>query len=199
MSGKTAEVQAPRPVLVYLYGPPAAGKLTIGERVSELTGFRLFHNHLTVNAIREVFDFGTAPFTELVHRVRLDVFATAMRAGISLIFTNNSAWGGPNGHERFQSFAEEAAQVVEVAGGITMFVRVTAPLEVLENRLDTDSRRAHGKLLDVVRLRELVSGLDEPQVRATDFVVDTVALSVEEGARAVAIAAQSAGTGSRSG
>ena len=32
------------PLLVYLYGPPAAGKLTIAEKVRALTGFRLFHN-----------------------------------------------------------------------------------------------------------------------------------------------------------
>ncbi len=30
------------PLLVYLYGPPAAGKLTIAEKVRDLTGFRLF-------------------------------------------------------------------------------------------------------------------------------------------------------------
>lgn len=50
-----------RATLVYLYGPPASGKLTIAGPLSELTGMPLFHNHLTVNALRPVFAFGSPP------------------------------------------------------------------------------------------------------------------------------------------
>jgi chloramphenicol 3-O-phosphotransferase len=180
-------------LLVYLYGPPAAGKLTIAEKVRDLTGFGLFHNHLTVNVLREVFDFGSPPFVELLHRVRLDVFATAMRAGVSVIFTNNSAWGGPDGRERFEAFADEAARVVASAGGMPLFVRVTAPLEVLEGRLTDPSRRAHGKLVDVARLRELVAGMDDPRGGADDLTIDTSEVTVAEAAQAIAAAAESTG------
>ena len=31
------------PTLIYLYGPPAAGKLTVAERLSALTGWAIFH------------------------------------------------------------------------------------------------------------------------------------------------------------
>jgi hypothetical protein len=108
------------PTLVYLYGPPAAGKLTIAESLAQLTGFRLFHNHLSVNAISSVFPFGTEPYVYVLHRLRLDVFETATRAGISMIFTNNSAWGEPNARGRFAAFAGEAARVVERGGGRTV-------------------------------------------------------------------------------
>jgi len=87
--------------LVYLYdGPPAAGKLTIAERLAELTGSRLFHDHLTVNAIAPGFEFASPAFTEVLHRLRLDVFATAARTGVDLIFTNNSAWSGQDARTR---------------------------------------------------------------------------------------------------
>ncbi len=33
--------------LVFLYGPPGVGKLTVGNALSALTGYKLFHNHLT--------------------------------------------------------------------------------------------------------------------------------------------------------
>lgn len=180
------------PLLVYLYGPPAAGKLTIAEKLRDLTGFRLFHNHLTINAICEVFDFGSPPFIELLHRMRLDVFATAMQAGVDLIFTNNSAWGAPDGSKRFEAFTYEAAHVVESAGGVALFVRVTAPLDVLESRVGNESRRAHGKLADVARLRELVAGMQEPQLRASDLTVDTAELTADEAAQVIASAARSA-------
>lgn len=179
------------PLLVYIYGPPAAGKLTIAEKVRDLTGFRLFHNHLTVNALREVFDFGSPPFVEVLHRVRLDVFATAMRAGVSIIFTNSSAWGGNGGPKRFEAFAGEAARVAESAGGVPLFVRVTAPLDVLESRLANESRRSHGKLTDVARLRELVANMDDPRAGAGDLTIDTSEVSADDAARDIAVAAGS--------
>jgi hypothetical protein len=180
-------MQAVGPVLVYLYGPPAAGKLTIAEHVRDLTGFRLFHNHLTVNAIREVFDFGTPPFTELVHRIRLDVFATAMRAHTSLIFTNNSAWSGEDGSTRFRTFATQAAAVIDEAGGKTLFVQLTAPADVLESRLANPSRQAHGKLVRIPRLRELMAGFDDAPLAAPwQLSIDTSKVAPLEAAQQVA-------------
>ena len=44
--------------LVVLYGPPGVGKLTVGTELSELTGFKLFHNHLTVNLVTSVIHSG---------------------------------------------------------------------------------------------------------------------------------------------
>ena len=95
------------PTLVYLYGPPAVGKLTVATELQHRTSFRLFHNHLSVNAIRSVFDFGTVPFNDVIHRIRLDVFETAARNGIDVIFTNNSVWAVPDGRSLFAAFAQD--------------------------------------------------------------------------------------------
>jgi hypothetical protein len=48
--------------LIFLHGPAAVGKLTVARELAHLTGFGLFHNHLTVDALTAVFDFGTEPF-----------------------------------------------------------------------------------------------------------------------------------------
>ena len=37
------------PNLVVLFGPPASGKVAIGDELATLTGCRFFHNHLTVD------------------------------------------------------------------------------------------------------------------------------------------------------
>ena len=182
------------PLLVYLYGPPAVGKLAIAEELQRLTDFRLFHNHLTVNAVREVFEFGTPAFAGVVRRIRLDVFATAMRVGTSVIFTNNSAWGQDDGNDRFRQFASEAARAVHDAGGTPLFVHLTAPLDVLESRLGNSSRRDHGKLVDVRRLRELVAKLDSSPLERDHLSLDTSRASVEEAAQVIAAAAARAGS-----
>jgi shikimate kinase len=175
-----------RPTLVYIYGPPASGKLTVGEKLAELVGYPLFHNHLTVNAVRSVFAFGSEPFTEVLHRLRLDVFETAARAGLSLIYTNNSAWAGPGGRARFEEFAATAEAIVAAHGGRTVFVRLTAPLAILEERVASDSRRSHHKLVDAARLRELVSGLDESPLHPGDLSIDTAAVCPAAAARIIA-------------
>jgi predicted kinase len=181
-----------QPTLVYLYGPPAAGKLTIAERLVPLTGYRLFHNHLTVNAVRSVFEFGSRPFTDVLHRLRLDVLATAMEAGISVIFTNNSAWGSPDARTRFQTFADTCADEVHKAGGRTLFVQLTAAPEVLERRLGNTSRLDHAKLIDVARLRELLAQLDPTPLHESDLTIDTGVLAPEAAAQRVAAAAAAA-------
>jgi predicted kinase len=174
-----------RATLVYLYGPPASGKLTIAGRLSELTGIPLFHNHLTVNALRPVFTFGSPPFMEANRKVRQAVFDVAASAGISLIFTNNSAWSGPDPRARFEEAAESYRRTMESHGGRTVFVRLTASPSALEERVANESRRAHDKLLDVVRLRELLAELDSSPLHPDDLTIDTGQLSPEESARTI--------------
>ena len=174
--------------LIYIYGPPAVGKLTVAERLSELTGFPVFHNHLTVNAVRPVFAFGSPPFTEAVQAMRRGVFEAAARAGISLIYTNNSAWSGPDPRARFEEAAEAARQIMAGHGGRTVFARLTASQSALEERVANESRRAHEKLVDVVRLRELLADFDASPLHPDDLLIDTGLTSPEESARIIAAA-----------
>jgi hypothetical protein len=51
--------------------------------------------------------------------------------------------------------------------------------------LANESRRAHDKLLDVVRLRELLAELDPSPLHPDDLTIDTEQLSPEESARAI--------------
>jgi chloramphenicol 3-O-phosphotransferase len=174
--------------LIYLYGPPASGKLTVATRLSELTGLPLFHNHLTVNAVLPVFAFGSPPFVEAVRAMRRGVFEAAAKAGISLIYTNNSAWSGPNPRARFEEAAEAARAIMAGHGGRTVFVRLTAPQPALEERVANESRRSHNKLVDAVRLRELLADFDASPLHPDDLVIDTGQSSPEESARIIAAA-----------
>ena len=55
--------------LLLVIGPPAAGKMTVGRAVCERAGFRLFHNHHTIEPLLEIFGFGTPPFVGPQRRV----------------------------------------------------------------------------------------------------------------------------------
>src|SRR5206468_7786693 len=122
--------------------------------------------------------------TEMVHRVRLDVFETAARNEIDVIFTNNSVWMVPDGRSLFAAFAQDVRQRVERAGGRVVFVQLTAPAEVLKTRVGSPSRHEHGKLLDPVRLAEMLAMLDPQPLHPDDVVIDTSRVSPRQAAEA---------------
>ena len=43
--------------LIVLFGPPAAGKAAIADQLCKLTGYKLFHNHMTADPVLAVLGF----------------------------------------------------------------------------------------------------------------------------------------------
>ena len=41
--------------LVIIFGPHAVGKMTVGQELSKLTGLKLFHNHMTIDIVSDLF------------------------------------------------------------------------------------------------------------------------------------------------
>jgi hypothetical protein len=135
--------------LVFLHGPPAVGKLTVARELARLSGFNLFHNHLTVDLVTSLFPFGSEPFIDLREQIWLSAFAEAARQGLSFIFTFN-----PERTVR-ERFIQDAIDVVESAGGWVIFVELTCAEEELERRIEEGSRKEFGKLASVVQYRLL--------------------------------------------
>src|SRR6059036_357791 len=73
--------------LVFVYGPPASGKLTVAKELAKLTGFRLFHNHVSIQFVQSLFEFGTKTFWRLTNTYRLEMIEQAAKDGIDTIFT----------------------------------------------------------------------------------------------------------------
>ena len=68
--------------LVFLTGPPAVGKMTVGRELSRLTGFPLFHNHMSIEAVLPVFGFGEPAFNRLVTHLREGVIREAAESDL---------------------------------------------------------------------------------------------------------------------
>jgi chloramphenicol 3-O-phosphotransferase len=135
--------------LIFLHGAPAVGKLTVARELAALTNYRLFHNHLTVDLLTAVFDFGTEPFILLREQIWLTVFRTAAQQNISLIFTFN-----PERSVRTE-FIQDAIDAVEAAAGRLVFIELTCATEEIERRIESPSRGDFGKLNSVELYQEL--------------------------------------------
>ena len=66
--------------LVMLFGPPAVGKMTVGREIARRTGYKLFHNHMSIEPILDIFEWGTPPFNRLTMLIRRRVIEEAVDA-----------------------------------------------------------------------------------------------------------------------
>ena len=129
--------QPPQKTLVWISGPPAVGKMTVGLELSEITGIPLFHNHVSIEAVLPVFEFGSPPFNRLVGRFRDEMFSEVARSELpGLIFTMMWAFDLPSD----LSFVEKQKALFESHGGRAVFVELTALLEERLRRNESELR-----------------------------------------------------------
>ena len=124
--------------LIFLYGPPAAGKLTIAKELVKLVGYKLYDNHAIISPLGELFTY-TDPELNAIRvplgkRIRVDVFGSAAKAGINFIATS----GG--GGEKDFIFFRELQRAIETNDGTMLFVQVLPTKEALLFRVDQPSR-----------------------------------------------------------
>lgn len=155
---------------MFLYGLPATGKLTVGRELAALTVYKLFHNHLAVDLLPPVFEFGSVPFVELREEFWLSVFDRACRSELpGLIFTF-----APERTVR-PPFVPSAVRAITNAGGTVDFVELTRPTLELRRRIGAPPRREHGKLTSVSLFEQLHAGgtFDAPTMPKPTITIDT--------------------------
>lgn len=163
--------------LIVLYGPPAAGKYTIAKAVAEKTGYKLFHNHLTVDLLKSVFTFGTPDFFRLSQKMRLDIFEQAAKENIpGVIFTFVYE------KKSDDDFIKKLLDVVTSNGGEVVFIQIYCEKDELLKRVKEESRKQFHKVKSEEGLLKTLA--DGDQMSAIDFVnstkIDSTNLTAEE-------------------
>lgn len=135
--------------LVLLHGPPASGKLTIAKELCALSGARVFHNHLTLDVAKSMFDFGEPEFWDLVSNLRMLSFQSYFKNGSGPLVTT-WCYEQPEDHELFLEIKSIAAS----RNGRVLPVFLNCDLINLEDRVTNDHRHTMNKLCNVKQLRE---------------------------------------------
>lgn len=176
--GKTAG-RCPRHILIY--GPPAAGKLTVARFLAERYDVKLLDNHLTLDVALRLFSFGTKECSELVERMRLDLLEAAGRAGLSVVSTLVFSHPGDRGH------IGRLLEASDKAGAVMSFVQLRPLLPVLEERVIQPSRQGTRKVQDVAMLGRMLETYDlMSPIHEDDFSIDNSELAAEEVAAMIA-------------
>ncbi len=126
--------------LIFIYGPPAVGKLTVARELAKITGFKLFHNHVSIQFVQSIFEFGTKTFWRLTDKFRLEILEEASRERVNTIFTFVYGKGTDD------DFVRNAIHRVGLHGGRVCFVRLFCDETELAKRVKAKDRRRMGKI-----------------------------------------------------
>jgi 2-phosphoglycerate kinase len=125
--------------LLFIYGSPAVGKLTVANEIAARTDFKVFHNHLSIDAVEPVFEFGSKSFGKLITLIRVETIREAASVGQNLIYTFCYAKDFDDAH------IKKVTEVTEENGGEVCFVLLKADREALNRRVTEESRQQMGK------------------------------------------------------
>lgn len=120
--------------LVLIVGDGAVGKMTVGQELMKITGLRLFHNHMTIEPVLEIFnDFNL----DVIMKLRYLIFEEFVKTDLpGMIYTCMWAYDCPEDWE----IMTKIIRIFEDAGAELYCVELTAPLDVRLKRNVTENR-----------------------------------------------------------
>ena len=125
--------------LIFIVGPPAVGKMTVGAELARRTGLRLFTNHHVMEVVIRFFAFGTPAYKRLVGEFRRRLFEEVAVSELpGLIFTYVWAFD----HASDDAFVDELASIFRGRGARVLFVELEATQDERLRRNETEFRLA---------------------------------------------------------
>lgn len=121
--------------LVIIIGNGAVGKMTVGQELSKITGLRLFHNHMSIEPIIDIFGEYNG---DIVRKFRELVFAEFSKTDkYGLIFTYIWAFDVQSDWD----YMEHLREIFK--GADIYYAELVAPQKVRLQRNTTENRLKH--------------------------------------------------------
>lgn len=121
--------------LLILIGNTSVGKMTVGQELAKLTNLRLFHNHMMIEPVIEIFGYFDVNITNKMREVIFDEVLKSDLEG--LIFTYMWAFDEPSDWDYIEKlttlFSEKGAEVYYVELVASQDIRLAR--NITENRL----------------------------------------------------------------
>lgn len=125
--------------VLFVVGPPAVGKMTVGEQIAARTGLRLFHNHLAIEPVLRFFPYDSPAGARLVDRFRRDLIEEVAASDLpGLVFTFVWAFDQPEDEAAVRAYAEPFRR----RGGRVLFLELQATQAARLRRNEGPSRLA---------------------------------------------------------
>ncbi|MBT4596869.1 MAG: AAA family ATPase [Candidatus Diapherotrites archaeon] len=168
--------------LVVIYGPPATGKLTVANELTKIVDYKLFHNHLTVDLMNSVLEFGTEEYFKLSDKLRLMLLEEAAKQKVTgVIFT--WCYGFPDDN----AWTKKLINRIERVGGKVCFVQLVCDKQELFKRVKNPSRKKFEKTKSKKSLENCFKKWDlfTPIPFVKNLIIDNTNLSAKKVARKI--------------
>ncbi|MBR3299195.1 MAG: AAA family ATPase [Clostridia bacterium] len=120
--------------LVVIIGAGAVGKMTVGQELAKITELRLFHNHMAIEPVLELFGYFDG---ETVAEIRESIFRHfAASDNYCMIFTYMWAFD----HRQDRDYIERVKSIFEPYGTEFYCVELIAPQHIRLERNATENR-----------------------------------------------------------
>ena len=171
--------------LVLIVGSGAVGKMTVGQELMKITNLRLFHNHMMIEPVLDIFGYFNAP---VIMQLRETVFEEFLKTdNDGMIFTIMWAFDMPSDYEYVMSVASKFDEVYCVELVADRAVRLER--NKTENRLKNkaskrDLKASEQRLLGEETNHRLVS--HEGEIPFKNYIrIDNTTLPPDEVARMI--------------
>lgn len=125
--------------LLFLIGDAAVGKMTVGQELMKITDLRLFHNHMTIEPVLEIFGDFRGQVIQRLREVIFEEFAASGAYG--MIFTYMWAFDMPSDWEYLEHVREIFRR--RDAGAEFYYAELVAPREIRLERNRSENRLRH--------------------------------------------------------
>ena len=123
--------------LVFLIGDAAVGKMTVGQELMKQTGLRLFHNHMTIEPVLDIFGAFRGDTILKLREIIFQDFAKTDNYG--MIHTIMWAFDMPSDWE----YIRHISDIFRQQGGEVYYVELVASQEIRLQRNETENRLLH--------------------------------------------------------
>lgn len=127
--------------LVIIIGPHAAGKMTVGQQLASITGLKLFHNHMTIELVRNFFDVRDSEEGRRLNGLfRREIFEAVAKSDLpGLIFTYMFDFDDPSEYKYINSIIN----LFEEHNAEAYVIELCADFDVRIKRNKTENRLEH--------------------------------------------------------
>jgi tRNA uridine 5-carbamoylmethylation protein Kti12 len=167
--------------LIFIYGLPGVGKLTVAKELSNQTKFPIYHNHLTSDLVYSVFDRGEIG-SLLKQKIRNLVIGDWAKYEDTSLITTLIYKKGDN-EDYFEQMSNSAKEF-----GITIYYfHLICNLESLKERVVSPDRKKFGKIVEWNELEEKMKNcnMTEELPYENNYTIDTTNLSPAETAKQI--------------
>ncbi len=126
---------------ILIAGPPGVGKMTVGQHLCARTGYRLFHNHSSIELALQLFDYGMPGFGAINEGIRQLVFKTVAQSPDLPGFVFTLVWAFDQQED--WDYVDDLKTLFQGEGWAFYIVELYAPLAVRMRRNDTPNRLRH--------------------------------------------------------